>query len=563
MNAPSEKPRFEIALALAGTLSAGAYTAGVLDFLIEALDAWHENGNAPHDVVLQAASGASGGAVCATLLAGMVRYPFSHRRLGDTALAQTGSGTANPLFEFWVNRIGLGNFLGHDDLDSDAQAMSILDATRLDTILKEVLGYGGERIRRKYIADPFRLRFTLTNLRGVPYLLAMKGGTGEGNAMTMHEDTMRFAVTGAGGFPGAAPWPIGDWRHESVMPYPPDGNDDKYAAWRKLAEAALASSAVPLLLRPRETLKEPSDYSGLPLVYPDGSTEPARIYGTTPDWGATPPSEYGFATVDGGLMYDVPLELARLALVGDDPLQRNQQSHTEPDRAVLMISPLVGGIAPGPSSASRVNLLNAPFRLLDAYKNSARGHPLDLLLANDPSVGRFLVAPTRGDNSKVSHGKAIASGALGGFGGYLAREFRAHDYYLGRRNCQRFLDQYFSLQETNHLFDGWSADLKNNYRLANGELPIIPLVDRLRPSPQGNARNEEPLPDWPRGKCDVEELLPLIANRADHLYGKLSSEVKLLSCIGMRLGWKFFGRSRLMGFVKEQFIKGLIAHKLR
>ena len=31
---------FELGLCLGGTVSAGAYTAGVLDFLIEALDAW-------------------------------------------------------------------------------------------------------------------------------------------------------------------------------------------------------------------------------------------------------------------------------------------------------------------------------------------------------------------------------------------------------------------------------------------------------------------------------------------------------------------------------------------
>jgi hypothetical protein len=31
---------FELALVLGGTVSAGAYTAGALDFLIEALDCW-------------------------------------------------------------------------------------------------------------------------------------------------------------------------------------------------------------------------------------------------------------------------------------------------------------------------------------------------------------------------------------------------------------------------------------------------------------------------------------------------------------------------------------------
>jgi len=564
MNAPSQKPRFDIALTLAGTFSAGAYTAGVLDFLIEALDAWHDPNNAPpHDVVVQAASGSSGGAMCATLLAGMLRYEFSHVRLGDISPRPTGGGNTNPLFEFWVNRIGLRNFLGRDDLDSDAHAMSVLDATKLDSILQDVLGYGGKRVRRSYIADPFRLRFTLTNLRGVPYLLSMNAETGEGVTMMMHEDHKRFALTDAGGFKSSPPWPRGDWRHESILRHPPDDNDDKYTAWRELADAALASSALPLLLRSRTTHKEAGDYAGLPLLYPDGSRGPARVYPTTPAWNGAPPSDYGFATADGGVMYDVPIEHARLALVGDDPLERNMPSDTGHDRAILLISPLVGGIPQGPASESRVGLLNAPFRLFDAYKNNARGHRPDLMLANDRSVGRFLIAPKRDDNPTVQHEKAIACGALHGFGGYVAREFREHDYYLGRRNCQRFLDQHFSLPANDALFSRWSEVLRRDYLLTNGELPIVPLLGRLRPPPKGDAKNMEPLPDWPRGKCDVEKLLPSIGNRADYLYGKLSSEVKLLGCILLRLGWKLYGRRRLLGFVRERIINGLLAHNLR
>ena len=58
---------FEIGLVMAGAVSAGAYTAGVLDFLIQALDQWHEGkrGDDPrcprHDVSLKVLAGASAG----------------------------------------------------------------------------------------------------------------------------------------------------------------------------------------------------------------------------------------------------------------------------------------------------------------------------------------------------------------------------------------------------------------------------------------------------------------------------------------------------------------------
>jgi hypothetical protein len=41
---------FEIGLVMAGAISAAAYTAGVIDFLLQALDAWYGAKEADEDV---------------------------------------------------------------------------------------------------------------------------------------------------------------------------------------------------------------------------------------------------------------------------------------------------------------------------------------------------------------------------------------------------------------------------------------------------------------------------------------------------------------------------------
>ena len=75
--APPKKV-FQLGLTMAGAVSAGAYSAGVLDFLIEALDQWHKAkaGELPgveaaqvprHDVLLSVISGASAGGVTGAL----------------------------------------------------------------------------------------------------------------------------------------------------------------------------------------------------------------------------------------------------------------------------------------------------------------------------------------------------------------------------------------------------------------------------------------------------------------------------------------------------------------
>ncbi|SAL85170.1 hypothetical protein AWB68_07588 [Caballeronia choica] len=70
---PPAEGTFEIGIVLAGAISAGAYSSGVVDFLIEALDAWEAAKEAerktgrpqnewsvpPHDVVLRVFAGAS------------------------------------------------------------------------------------------------------------------------------------------------------------------------------------------------------------------------------------------------------------------------------------------------------------------------------------------------------------------------------------------------------------------------------------------------------------------------------------------------------------------------
>src|SRR5438552_2457339 len=73
---------FEFALVLGGTVSAGADTAGAVDFLIEALDclskAQQEKRAPDHRVCLKLIAGTSGGGVNATIAARALAYDYPH-----------------------------------------------------------------------------------------------------------------------------------------------------------------------------------------------------------------------------------------------------------------------------------------------------------------------------------------------------------------------------------------------------------------------------------------------------------------------------------------------------
>src|ERR1051325_4099097 len=94
---------FEFALVLGGTVSAGAYTAGAVDFLIEALDcltAAQEQGEAPrHHVILKLIAGTSGGGVNAAIAARALAFDYQHVTRGTPLRVQQPSGS--PFYDIW------------------------------------------------------------------------------------------------------------------------------------------------------------------------------------------------------------------------------------------------------------------------------------------------------------------------------------------------------------------------------------------------------------------------------------------------------------------------------
>jgi hypothetical protein len=195
---PPEKCVFEIGLVMAGAISAGAYTAGVIDFLIEALDSWEAakrqqavqspdplTWNIPgHRVRIRVVSGASAGSMTGAIAALALKYEFPHVR--------DGKGTpANPLYKAWVKDIDISKLLQTRDLqEATAPVVSILDSTALPEILREALDFRGtSEVSRPYIAPAVRYIFTQGNLRGIPYFLELPGNINSGQTIRAFAST--------------------------------------------------------------------------------------------------------------------------------------------------------------------------------------------------------------------------------------------------------------------------------------------------------------------------------------------------------------------------------------
>src|SRR5512132_3929674 len=126
---------FEIGLVMAGAASAGAYTAGVIDFLLEALQAWEEAKASgypsvpDHEVRIRVAAGASAGGVVASLLA-MLSFTghFPMRDLARVAAAADAeNATRNLLYKSGVSDIDIRPMLAIDDLEARNGVPSLLN----------------------------------------------------------------------------------------------------------------------------------------------------------------------------------------------------------------------------------------------------------------------------------------------------------------------------------------------------------------------------------------------------------------------------------------------------
>lgn len=174
---------FTLGINVAGAISAAAYTAGVLDFLTEALDAWYAakaRGEIvpEHDVVVEVFSGASAGGMCAAISAVVLQQDFEH--IQDVEK----SGTTNGLFESWVNKIDSQRLLKTEDLERNSSVISLLDCSIID----EMAEYGSDR--RPVEGSNSSLAVTDVPLAwGVDYLVA----GGAAHTERAREPTARYA----------------------------------------------------------------------------------------------------------------------------------------------------------------------------------------------------------------------------------------------------------------------------------------------------------------------------------------------------------------------------------
>lgn len=497
---------FEIGLVMAGAVSAGAYTAGVIDFLLQALEEWHRakaagNPDAPpHEINIKVIAGASAGGMTGAIFTAMMNGDFSPITVLPGREPNRDQINRNKLYKSWVDAVDIREMLKDRDLkEKDSNVKSLLDSSVLDQIADSAISFSPGRAWRPYLSDQLHLYLTLTNLQGVPYDIQFKGRSGKGHSISQHTDFMHFVLSEQNPDIKEAEWL--------------DPNDNAQENWQLLKNTALATGAFPGGLAPRALQRkfDNYDYRTWPIPQrPDGTTQPfvcTKMVNIKPSWPPRNGEQFHFLSVDGGVMDNEPMELARRTLAGDKGY--NPREAESADRAVIMVDPFPSEkkvAMKSPEELEEYDIISIFTELFGSLMSQARFKPDELMLANSDTIySRYLIAPTRNlpDDTKAEY--PIASGFLGGFGGFFSKKFRMHDFQLGRRNCQQFLRAYLTLPlekaRKNPVFADYSeADFEKFSIKRDGStlLPLIPLM--------GSAKEEAFPLRWGALKMSTQEL---------------------------------------------------------
>lgn len=446
---------FHLGLCMAGSVSAGAYTAGVVDYLLETLRNWEqakaagEAGLPIHQVEIDLLGGTSGGGITAALAFFGFRDAYTPSVLqADRRTYQVDPN--NVFWNTWVKLSGddmLVRLLDPSDINRGF-VKSALNSGFIDELAMEVGRYveslaaarKSEQIPA-FLSSDMELYMTLFNVTGIKYLLLSKGFGSIKQYIAEHRDLAHFRYADAYRNDGRIEVSLNNLQNLNI-----------------LLDAAKATGAFPGGLEARKVCRQAKHIWDNPFFQKNNKFNKDSI-----NLGkdiSVPEQQYCSLNADGGTSNNEPVELMQNLMVAI----RNQEQPDEKlagfdamnDTEKKVVKSTLDNytivlIDPFPSydfdikvpEETDKNLRSYLLKLVAAMADQLRFDAKEAKDAYDKdNYGLYVVAPSR-DGVQPEH--ALASGALGGFSGFLHAEYRIHDFFLGRHNCQSFLRKHFSV----------------------------------------------------------------------------------------------------------------------
>lgn len=576
----SKPGTFHLGITMAGAVSAGAYTAGFMDYILEALSAWEvakkeneNNGNSnipDHKVVIDAIGGASAGGMVSmittlALCAGNIKpvREVSNTKTGnilydswvfldDDASLYDGSGDGKTTFEKMLTNV---------DLDANKGAPSLLNSKPIDRIAEMVFeqlpAEASPENFPSYISDDLRVLLTVTSLRPMDYKVKFSKikskflDSTPGHRISNHDLVAHFKVN----YDDATD----KNKYLPFRPVPSDGSGDTPKSNEDfLIKVTKATGSFPVGLAPRYFDSE------FPTEYVHNSLMERKAFNAQMDIQLDSDGKeiFQFTAVDGGTINNEPFDEVLRCLVAnhgpDDP--------EAPKYGTVLIDPFPNfETEKGPKAPDyeKTGIIDIIGNLVPTILNQARNKQSDTYGTGLFKLMSFPRKLKLGSLREVDH-PPLATGGIGGFGGFIDIEFRKHDFFLGRDNARNFLRGIMFMEynpnNPKNLFHGVSDEaiekFGRNIKQVDGTtkifMPIIPDVSKLNPNDDSNP-SRYTVQDFP--KFNKEAFKKLERPIKDRIKAILKAELK-----SMMSGWLWsIGKGFAINKISKKMTKWVIA----
>lgn len=524
---------------MAGAVSAGAYTAGFMDYLIEVLNKWEEQklkirkkleNQEPlsefekkiplHDVSIEALGGASAGGMVSMITALAFFKKF------EPVDIPTDQITGNFLYDSWVlldddiekNISTFEKMLSSEDFENNKQGIpSLLNSKSIDLIADRVF----EFFEKNTTADPIpgfvskdlRVLLSLCSLRGIPFELNFENFS---SANFPHNPAHRMNEHMI-----IAHFKLGYNKNTDKDVYLNFDPFDK-GSRELLKLSTKATGAFPLGLKARNfkgVLSQEYVKKAILRNLEIKETEGINI--------KLNEKHFDFTCIDGGTINNEPYSEVVQVLESKRP----EKNHEQPMSGIIMVDPFPnfynqdepGGVEnPITSSLFQNNIWKIIPKAYTTFREQVRVKHSGSFYKD---YLRLLIFPVKWEQNKVLRNHPpISCASLGGFGGFLNREFRKHDFFLGRDNARNFLRALCMLEydekNPHPLFEDIDeAAVKAFQRIpkdtAKVYLPIIPDLNYLEDK-KINETNpySYTVDDFPKISADYfEKIKPALSGR--------------------------------------------------
>ncbi|MCY1719116.1 patatin-like phospholipase family protein [Prolixibacteraceae bacterium Z1-6] len=562
MSTTKKEETFYLGFTMAGAVSAGSYTGGILDYLFEVLNKWEKakegkleginKEDVPsHNVVIDAMGGTSAGGMTTSMATLYAIKNEINPITDDEAERELGKETGNILYDSWVNLIDendsstIEKALTNDDIKRTGTLRSFLNSDFINEIASKAFKLDGAPTTNpvdnlpSYISKDLELLISHTMLRGIPLEVSFSNNstlqTPPSHSSYEHFLMSHFKLNNGN--------PVNENNYMWLNPY-------NKAAANKLMKATIATGAFPIGLNYLEFDNEHFGNEYLKtmlsrLITKNMGEESPKIKNKIA-WKDSVLNNYKSMSVDGGAINNEPYSEVISLLKNKrkrSTVKINGQEYQK--YGMVMIDPFPDFHQKNKAYKAPKDLLGVIPLIIKTLWNQSKIKRSEMIEQFNDKAYRGVIFPMKHmvkDGESIGlYDEPLATGMMGGFSGFLDIKFRHHDFFLGRNNARNFIRAFLSLpyndgsngkEKIIHpVHRSWTKNQVDKFIIIlNGEtyLPIIPDMNMLINDVDSKAESlKYTIPDTPQiKKEDLFKLKKPLKNRINAIISILLSSSK-------------------------------------